>query len=82
MRQGRPRWGRIIIGLRRPRKRIRTLGLELAGEVEAVGPGVRAVQAGGPGVRITGFGVGAYAEYKRMPETGSLALRPANTTYP
>lgn len=82
MRQGRPRWGRIIIGLRRPRKRIRTLGLELAGEVEAVGPGVRRFKPGDQVFGFTGFGVGAYAEYKCMPETGSLALKPANTTYP
>lgn len=82
MRQGRPIWGRIIIGLRRPRKRIRTLGLELAGEVEAVGPGVRRFKPGDQVFGFTGFGVGAYAEYKCMPETGSLALKPANTTYP
>ncbi len=46
MRQGRPIWGRIIIGLRKPRKGIRTLGMELAGEVTAVGPGVRRFKSG------------------------------------
>ncbi|MFY1635715.1 NAD(P)-dependent alcohol dehydrogenase [Solwaraspora sp. WMMB335] len=31
MRRGCPRWGRVIIGLWRPRKRMRVMGLELAG---------------------------------------------------
>jgi NADPH:quinone reductase-like Zn-dependent oxidoreductase len=30
---------------------------------------------------FTSFGLGACAEYKRMPETGSLALKPDNVTY-
>ena len=46
MRRGQPRWGRVVIGLRRPRKRIRTLGIELAGEIEAVGRNVRRFRVG------------------------------------
>ena len=37
MRQGRPLWGRVIIGFTGPRRRMRTLGIELAGTVSAVG---------------------------------------------
>jgi NADPH2:quinone reductase len=81
MRRGQPRWGRIIIGLRRPRKKIRTLGLELAGEIEAVGRGVQRFRKGDQVFGFTSFSVGSYAEYKCMPETGSLALKPVNTTY-
>jgi NADPH:quinone reductase-like Zn-dependent oxidoreductase len=81
MRQGRPIWGRIIIGLRKPRKGIRTLGTELAGEVKAVGPAVRKFKPGDQVFGFTGFGLGAYAEYTCMKETGSLALKPVNTSF-
>ncbi|MEV0130629.1 zinc-binding dehydrogenase [Dactylosporangium sp. NPDC050688] len=36
MRRGEPRWGRLILGPRRPRKGVRVLGLEFAGEVAAL----------------------------------------------
>ena len=39
VRRGEPLWGRIIIGLRKPRKKL--LGLELAGEIESVGKDVK-----------------------------------------
>jgi NADPH2:quinone reductase len=81
MRQGRPLWGRIIIGIRKPRKKVRILGLELAGEIEAVGNAVQRFRPGDQVFGFTGFGVSACAEYKCMPENGSLALKPANTTY-
>src|SRR5687767_9314573 len=61
MRQGEPRWGRVIIGLRRPRKRIRVLGLEFAGQVEATGPDVRRYRPGDRVFGFTGFGAGANA---------------------
>ncbi len=64
-------------GLLRPSHPI--LGQELAGEVEAVGSGVTLFK---PGDRVFGIdNFGAYAEYKCMPESGALALMPANLTY-
>jgi NADPH2:quinone reductase len=81
MRRGRPLWGRIIIGFLRPRKRFRVLGLEVAGEVVSVGAMVRRFSVGDEVFGFTSFGAGACAEYKRMPETGSLALKPANVTH-
>jgi 2-desacetyl-2-hydroxyethyl bacteriochlorophyllide A dehydrogenase len=62
------------------------LGQELAGEIEAVGHSVRKFKPGDPVFGTTSLGLGAYAEYKCMPEEpafmgGTLALKPANLTY-
>jgi NADPH:quinone reductase-like Zn-dependent oxidoreductase len=79
MRKGKPLWGRLILGLTRPGRKI--LGLELAGVVEAVGKDVRRFKCGDQVYGFTGFTLGAYAEYLCMPERGSLALKPTNMTY-
>ncbi len=81
MRRGKPLWGRIILGFIKPRKKYRILGLELAGEIETVGKDVRRFKPGDQVYGFRGFGTGALAEYKCMPEKGSLALKPANTSY-
>ncbi len=62
------------------------LGQELAGEIEAVGKTVTKFKAGDAIFGTTSIGLGAYAEYKCMPEepgvmSGSLAIKPANLTY-
>jgi NADPH2:quinone reductase len=71
MRKGEPLWGRIIIGLTKPRKRFRNIGTELAGEIESVGKDVKRFKKGDQLYGFTGFGMGAYAEYNRMPDKGS-----------
>lgn len=81
MRKGEPRWGRVILGLRKPRKKFSILGLELAGEVEAVGSAVTRFKPGDQVFGFTGFGARACAEYVCVPEDGSLALKPAALTY-
>lgn len=74
---------RLMIGLTKPRKSI--IGLVLAGEVEAVGTNIKRFKPGDQVYGLTGFGLGAYAEYKCMQETdstdGCLALKPANVSY-
>ena len=79
MRRGKPFWGRVILGLGKPRRKM--LGLEFAGEISSAGKDVKRFEKGDQVYGFTGFRLGAYAEYVCMPEKGSLGTKPANTTY-
>jgi len=74
---------RLMLGLTKPRKSI--IGLVLAGEIESIGRDVKRFGIGDQVYGLTGFGLGAYAEYKCMKETdsthGCLAMKPINTSY-
>lgn len=74
---------RLFLGFTRPRKSI--IGMVVAGEIEAVGKDITRFRAGDQVYGVTGFGLGAYAQYKCMKETdsmhGCLSLKPANISY-
>src|SRR6202163_3610411 len=69
----------VALGFTRPRNPV--LGLVLAGEVESAGRDVTQLKPGDQVYGFTAFRFGAYAEYKCLPETAILALKPSNTSY-
>ncbi len=77
-RKGRPYFGRIFVGLTKPKKPI--LGTEFCGEVEEVGKDVEQFKKGDRVRGVTGAGFGCYAEFMCMPEGGLVSIKPPNMT--
>jgi NADPH:quinone reductase-like Zn-dependent oxidoreductase len=79
LRAARPFIYRPILGLTRPRRTV--LGTEVAGEVEAVGPGVTSFRVGDRVFGFNGTSFGAHAEYLVTREHGMVATMPAGLTW-
>jgi NADPH:quinone reductase-like Zn-dependent oxidoreductase len=73
--RGEPYFMRLFIGLRTPKAH--GLGVDFAGQVEAVGKNVTQFH---PGDEVFGMCKGAFAEYLCTPEN-QLALKPTNLTF-
>ena len=73
-------FARLFLGVFRPRRQV--LGMEVSGDVEAVGKDVTRFKPGDPVFASTAsVNFGGYAAYKCMPENGMLAVKPDNLTY-
>ena len=67
---------RILFGFNNPK--ITILGIDLAGEIEAVGKDVTLFKVGDHVFGSPGTKMGGHAEYSCVPENGALAIKPAD----
>jgi len=70
---------RIMFGFKKPR--IKILGIDLAGEIEAVGNDVKLFKVGDKVFGSPGTKFGGHAEYCCVPEKGGLAIKPAGMSW-
>jgi len=73
------RRSRGLNGILKPKRPI--LGMELAGEIEAIGKIAKKFKPGDQVFGNAGMKLGTYAEYICLPETAALALKPSNLSF-
>jgi NADPH:quinone reductase-like Zn-dependent oxidoreductase len=72
-------FARIMFGFKKPK--INILGIDLAGEIEAVGIDVKRFKEGDQVFGSPGTNFGAHAEYTCVSEDGALVIKPPDMTY-
>jgi NADPH:quinone reductase-like Zn-dependent oxidoreductase len=72
-------FARLVFGFKKPK--INILGIDLAGEIEAVGKDVKLFKKGDQVFGSPGTKFGAHAEYVCVPEDGALAIKPASISW-
>ncbi|HWP94211.1 MAG TPA: NAD(P)-dependent alcohol dehydrogenase [Gammaproteobacteria bacterium] len=72
-------FARLMFGITRPRQPI--LGTELAGEIEAIGRAVTRFKVGDRVFATSGVAMGCHAEYRCLPEDGTVAFKPPDLTW-
>lgn len=80
MRQGKPRFGRLFLGLLKPKNT--SLGTGFSGVVESVGEQVTKFKIGDEVFGEVLFANGTNAEYVCVPEDGIIEIKPNNVTHP
>lgn len=79
MRKGTPYFGRLFLGLRRPK--VKTPGTDLSGVIDAVGSKVSLFNVGDEVVAETGLNCGSYAEFLCLPENDLIVRKPKGITH-
>jgi NADPH:quinone reductase-like Zn-dependent oxidoreductase len=79
MLRGKPFLVRLQYGFFRPKVRI--MGYDIAGQVEAVGKNVTQFKPGDEVFGGLGFGLGGFAEYACIAQDGFVALLPSSATF-
>jgi NADPH:quinone reductase-like Zn-dependent oxidoreductase len=72
-------FARLMFGFKKPK--INILGIDLAGEIEAVGKDVKLFKAGDHVFGSPGTKFGGHAEYACVPENGALAIKPTDLSW-
>ena len=72
-------FARIMFGFKKPR--IKILGIDLAGVIEAIGKDVKLFKAGDHVFGSPGTKFGGHAEFVCVPENGALAIKPADLSW-
>ncbi|MBK7628688.1 MAG: NAD(P)-dependent alcohol dehydrogenase [Bacteroidales bacterium] len=72
-------FARLMFGFKEPR--IKILGIDLAGEIEAIGKDVKLFKVGEHVFGSPGTKFGGHAEYVCVPENGALAIKPADLSW-